>query len=200
MAEIRGKALFRDLTPQPPEEGRTARILRARRFVPVSKSGRAHPSLSWPGTLRRDQRSPDGTEAKVAAGQESTPKEIHLALRRINSRIWSGLRVGALAGCHALLYTIRLEEGGEVLEWRQVNRRLVSPLHGFESSSTDNERYRSLTEALDRIGQKLQIVNMVAASKGDCIPEEQEELEQDEAELWRLSRLLGSWPCRRGSE
>jgi hypothetical protein len=198
MAEIQGKLIFRDLIPQPPEEGRTARTLRARRFVSVPTSGRAHPSRSWPGPLRRTQGPPDGREAELAAGQESAPKEIHLALRRINSRIWSELRVGALTGCNALLYTVRLEEDGKILDWREVNRRLVSRLHGFETASTDSERYKSLAEALDRIGQKLQIVNEVAALKGDSGPEEQEELKQDEAELWRLSRLLESWSRRLG--
>jgi hypothetical protein len=131
--------------------------------------------------------------SNIAAGQGRGPEEIHLALKRINSRIWKELRVGALAGCHALLYTVRLEEGGESLDWREVNRKLVSSLHGFEVAATDSERHRSLMEALDRIGQKLHIVKEVTALKGDSIPKEREELERKEAELWRLSRLLKSW-------
>jgi hypothetical protein len=200
MVGIQGKALSRDLTPKPPEEGRRTTIVQARRFVLVSASGRSLPSLSRRGSLLPHENSSDGKGSTLPAAQGPALKEIHLALKRINSRIWRELRVGALAGCHALLYTVQLEEGGEVLDWREVNRRLVSPLRGFESPSTDNERYKSLAEALDRIGQKLQIVNEVAALKGDSGPEEQEELKQDEAELWRLSRLLGSWSRRQGSK
>jgi hypothetical protein len=138
--------------------------------------------------------------SNLAAGRGPGLKEIHLALKRINSHIWRELRVGALAGCHALLYTVRLEEGGEVLDWREVNRRLVSSLHGFETAATDNERHRSLMEALDRIGQKLHIVKEVTALKGDAIQKEREELERNEAELWRLSRLLKSWSRRLGGQ
>jgi hypothetical protein len=170
--------------------------VRAARFVLASEAGRFHLSLSRPGPLRRHQRPPDETGSKPAAGQDLVLEEIHLALKRINSRFWRELRVGALAGCHALLYMVRLEENGEVLDWREVNRRSVSFLHGCETASTDNERYTSLTEALDRIGQKLQIVNEVAALKADAIPEEQEGLEQNEAELWRLWRTLRSWSRR----
>jgi len=124
-------------------------------------------------------------------------RDIHEALTAINSRLWRELRVGTLAGCHALLYTVRLEEGGELLDWRAANRRLLSCLRRFETARTDGERHASLVDALDRVGQKLLIVKQVAAIKADTSArEEQEELQRNEAELWRLSRLLRSWTHR----
>jgi hypothetical protein len=47
------------------------------------------------------------------------------------------------------------------------------------------------------VGQKLLIVKQVAAIKADTSAlEEQEELQQNEAELWRLSRILRSWSLK----
>jgi hypothetical protein len=182
------------------EDRRRTRILREGRFAVLSESSHSHPSHPRHDSLRRRQRSPRAMGSNLATGKEPGLKEIHLALRRINSHIWRELRGGALAGCHALLYTVRLEEGGEALDWREVNRRVVSALRGFETAATDKERYESLMQALDRIGQKLHIVKVVAALKGDSIREERKELEQNEAELWRLSRLIRSWSCRLGGE
>jgi hypothetical protein len=173
------------------DEGRT-RIVREGRVAVLAESSHSHPSRSRRGSLRPHMKSADAMGSNLAAGQGPSLKAIHLALKKINSRIWRELRVGALVGCHARLYTVRLEEGGEVLDWREVNRRLVSSLHASERAATDNERYESLVEALDRIGQKLHIVKEVAVSKGDSLQKEQEELERNEAELWRLSRLLRS--------
>ena len=182
------------------QDKRRTRILREGRFAVLSESNHSHPSHPRHASLRRRQRSPRAMGSNLAAGQEPGLKEIHLALRTINSHIWRELRVGALAGCHALLYTVRLEEGGEALDWRTVNRRVVSSLRGFETAATDKARHGSLMEALDRIGQKLHIVKEVAALKADSIREEREELERNEAELWRLSRLLRSWSRRLGGE
>jgi hypothetical protein len=182
------------------EDARRTRILQEGRFALLSESNHSHPSRSRRGSFRPHKRSPVAVGSDVAAGRGRGPEDIHLALKRINSRIWKELRVGALAGCHALLYTVRLEEGGESLDWREVNRRLVSSLHGFETAATDSERHRSLMEALDRIGQKLYIVKEVTALKAESIPKEREELERNEAELWRLSRLLKSWSRRLGGQ
>jgi hypothetical protein len=55
-------------------------------------------------------------------------------------------------------------------------------------------------EALDRIGQKLHIIKEVATLKADSIQKEREEIERNEAELWRLSRLLRSWSCTLGGQ
>jgi hypothetical protein len=180
------------------ENRRTTGIVDEGRFVALSKASQSHPADSRRGSLQRRPKSPGALGSNSAAGREPGLEEIHLAFKRINSHIWRELRVGALAGCHALLYAVRLEEGGDVLDWREVNRRLVSSLHGFETAATDNERYRRLVEALDRIGQKHEIVKEVAALKGDSIQEERAELERTEAELWRLSRLLRSWSRRLG--
>jgi len=166
------------------------------RFVALSKSSESHPSGSRRGSLQSRLKPPGAFGSNSAARQEAGLEEIHLALKRINSHIWRELRVGALAGCHALLYTVRLETGGDLLDWRETNRRLVSSLHGFDTAATDSERYRRLIEALDRIGQKHQIVKEVVALKADSIREEREELERTEAELWRLSRTLRSWSRR----
>lgn len=181
------------------QDGRRTGIVGEGRFAALSESSDFHPSHSRRGSVRRRPKSPGAVGSNSAAGQEPGLEEIHRALKRINSHIWRELRVGALAGCHALLYTVRLEEGGDVLDWREANRRLVSSFHDFETAAADNERYRSLIEALDRIGQKLQIVKEVAALKADFIQEEREELERNEAELWRLSRPLRSWSRRLGN-
>jgi hypothetical protein len=173
------------------DEGRT-RIMPEGRVAVLSESSHSHPSRSRRGSLRPHMRSGDAMESNITAGQGPGLKAIHLALKRINSSIWRELRVGALAGCHARLYTVRLEEGGEVIDWREVNKRLVSSLHAYETAATDNERYKNLMEALDRIGQKLHIVKEIATLKGNSIQKEREELERNEAELWRLSRLLRS--------
>jgi hypothetical protein len=78
-----------------------------------------------------------------------------------------------------------------------VNRQLLSCLRRFERATTDRERHASLVEALDRVGQKLHIVKQVAAIKADTSAlKEQEELQQNEAELWRLSRILRSWSLK----
>ena len=148
----------------------------------------------WFGRLKTGQ-SPVIVNSKH--NQRHDLKEIHGALTAINSRLWKELRVGTLAGCHALLYTIQLEERGEFLDWRAVNRELLSCLGRFERATADGERHASLVEALDRVGQKLHIVKEVAAVKTDTSTrEEEEELQRDEAELWRLSRLLRSWSPR----
>jgi hypothetical protein len=163
-------------------------------FSDSARSSRTAPRRFWFGRLKKRQ-SPGA--ASSGQNQRRELKEIHEALTAINSRLWRELRLGALAGCHALLYTVRLEEGGELLDWRTVNRQLLSCLRRFERATTDRERHASLVEALDRVGQKLHIVKQVAAIKADTSAlEEQEELQQNEAELWRLSRILRSWSLK----
>jgi len=172
---------------------RSTRTLREGQVAVFSESARSSLPGSkklWFGRLKKEQ-SPVTVNSRH--NERHDLKEIHGALTAINSRLWRELRVGALAGCHALLYTIQLEEEGEFLDWRAVNRRLLSCLGRFERATTDGERHASLVEALDRVGQKLHIVKEVAAIKAEASArQEQEELQRNEAELWRLSRLLRS--------
>jgi hypothetical protein len=173
------------------------RALRDGQVAVFSDSARS----SLPGSkkfwFRRLKKGQSTVTVNSRQNQRHDLRDIHEALTAINSRLWRELRVGTLAGCHALLYTVRLEEGVEFLDWRAVNRRLLSCLRRFESATTDGERHASLVEALDRVGQKLHIVKQVAAIKADTSArEEQEELQRNEAELWRLSRLLRSWSLR----
>jgi hypothetical protein len=116
--------------------------------------------------------------------------EIHRRLKAINSHIWRELRRGVLSGCYAGLYSVQLDEAKESLDWREVNRRTVAALHQFETATTDDKRRASLTEALGLIGQKLVLVQKAALRKADKLNmEEEREIQKNEAELWRLSRL-----------
>jgi hypothetical protein len=118
-------------------------------------------------------------------------EEIHGRLKTINATLWKQLRSGVLSSCHVGLYEVQINEGQEGLGWREVNRLTVSALHRFEIASTDEERRISLKEALDRIGQKLLIVHRAALRKADRLnPEEEGVIQKNEAELWRLSRIL----------
>ena len=123
--------------------------------------------------------------------------EIHRRLKRINSRIWVELRQGVFSSCHAGLYSVNLQEGGEPLDWREINRRTVAALHRFETSINDDERRISLNEALDLIGQKLLLVQKAALRKADRLnQEEEQEIKKNEAELWRLSRFARTPPSQ----
>ena len=116
--------------------------------------------------------------------------EIHRRLKSINSHIWQELRRGVLSGCYAGLYSVQLNGSLEKLDWREVNRKTVAALRRFETAATDQERRASLNEALDRIGQKLLLVQKAALRKADRLNKEEErEIQRSEAELWRLSRL-----------
>jgi hypothetical protein len=124
-------------------------------------------------------------------------EEIHRRLKAINSQIWRELRQGVLSSCHAGLYSVRLEQAGEPLDWREVNRLTVTALHRFETAMTEEERCVSLNEALDRIGQKLLLVQKAAMRKADKLNlEEEEEIRKKEAELWRLSRFARTPPSQ----
>jgi len=175
----------------------STRTLREGEVAVLSDSARSSSTGSKKFWFRRLRKGQSIVPANSKRNQRQGLKEIHEALTTINSRLWRELRLGTLAGCHALLYTVRLEEGGELLDWRAVNRRLLSCLRRFERATTDRERHASLIEALDRVDQKLHIVRQVAAIKADTpAPEEQEELQQNEAELSRLSRLLRAWSLK----
>jgi hypothetical protein len=143
----------------------------------------------WPRIMRILNRQP----AKVAQKDSYDPcslEEIHSRLKTINANLWRELRTGALSSCHAGLYTVRLNNSEESRDWREVNRRTVAALHRFETATTDQERRASLIEALDRIGEKLQLVHKAALRKADRLnSEEEREIRKNEAELWRLSRL-----------
>ena len=124
-------------------------------------------------------------------------EEIHRRLRAINAQIWLELRQGVLSSCHAGLHSVRLEERGEPLDWREINRRTVAALHRFEISMNDDERRASLNEALDSLGQKLLLVQKAAMRKADRLnPEEEQEIQKNEAELWRLSRFARTPPSQ----
>jgi len=117
-------------------------------------------------------------------------EEIHRRLKMINSQIWLELRQGVLSSCHAGLYSVHLEESGKSLDWREINRQTVAALHRFETAMSEEERRASLNEALDRIGQKLLLVQKAAMRKADKLnQEEEQEIQKNEAELWRLSRF-----------
>lgn len=176
---------------------RSTRTLREGQVAVFSESARSSLPGSKKPWFRRLKKGQSPVTVNSRRDQRNDLREILGALTAINARLWRELRVGSLAGCHALLYTVRLEEGGEFLDWRAVNRRLLSSLRRFERATTDGERHASLAEALDRVGQKLHIVKLVTAIKADTSArEEQEELQRNEAELWRLSRLLRSWSLR----
>ena len=117
-------------------------------------------------------------------------EEIHRRLKAINSQVWRELRLGVLSSCYAGLYSVHLDEAGERLDWQEVNRRTVSALHRFETAKNEEDRRASLNEALDRIGQKLLLVQKAALRKADRLNKEEERaIQKNESELWRLSRF-----------
>ena len=116
-------------------------------------------------------------------------EEIHRRLKAMNSQLWWELRQGVLSSCHAGLYSVHVQEDGENFDWRGVNRKTVAALHRFETAANDEERRASLNEALDRVGQKLLLVQKAALRKADKLnAEEEQAIQKNEAELWRLSR------------
>ena len=149
---------------------------------PLSGSRRRWFSKNW----RRKPVRPPSPEPDASWSFE----EIHRRLRVMNSQIWKELRQGTLASCYVGLHTVHLEEKGESLDWREINRRAVSALNRFDTATDNEQRRDSLNEALDRIGQKLLLVRKAALRKADRLnPEEEGEIQRNEAELWRLSRL-----------
>lgn len=117
--------------------------------------------------------------------------ETHHRLRTINARLWKQLRVGVLRGCYAGLSIVVIEQEGELLSWRDVNRKTVSTLHRFETATTSKGCCMSLHEALERIRQKLLLVRKSALRKGKRLnPEEAGEIHTIERELSRISRFL----------
>ena len=92
---------------------------------------------------------------------------------------------------------MQLKERGEPLDWRAINRLTVAALNRFETAMNDDERRLSLNEALDRIGQKLLLVHKAAMRKADQLnQEEKQEIQRNEAELWRLSRFARTPPSQ----
>ena len=124
-----------------------------------------------------------------------SPEEIHHRLKELNSELWRQLRSGVFSSCYAGLYRVGVDDAGQSLDWREVNRRTVASLHRFETTTNDEERSLSLKEAFDRIGQKLLLVQKAALRKADRLnAEEEQEIRGYEAELWRLSRILRAPP------
>jgi hypothetical protein len=119
--------------------------------------------------------------------------EIYGHLSKINSILWRQLRVGALSGSHALLYTVVLYELGETLGWRDVNRNAVAALHRFNTAVTQRERCAGLQDALKCVSQKVSIARYASLRKAEALERDEEEaIVASEAELIRLSRLLRS--------
>ena len=122
-------------------------------------------------------------------------EEIHRRLKAINAEVWRELRLGVLSSCYAGLYSVQLAEAGERLDWQEVNRRTISALHRFETAKNEEERRASLYEALDRIGQKLLLVQKAALRKAHRLNKEEERaIQKNESELWRLSRFARMAP------
>lgn len=139
----------------------------------------------------------DRKPAKPSFPESYSLEEIHRRLKAINSQIWLELRQGILSSCHAGLYNVQLEERGQPLDWRAINRLTVAALNRFETAMNDDERRLSLNEALDRIGQKLLLVQKAAMRKADQLnQEEKQEIQKNEAELWRLSRFARTPPSQ----
>jgi hypothetical protein len=129
--------------------------------------------------------------------------EIYDHLSKINSLLWRQLRIGALSGCHALLYTVVLYELGERLGWRDVNRKALAALHLFNIAATENERYASLQDAPKSVGQKVSIAKCAGLQKAETLERnEKEAVSESEAELVRLRRLplLSHWWHSRGGQ
>jgi len=117
--------------------------------------------------------------------------EIHRQLRTLNSGLWKQLRSGVLCSCFVGIYEVQINETEESLDWREVNRRTVSAFRRFETAATDEERLANLRDILDLIGHKLLLVHKAALRKADKLnPEEERVIQQNESELWRLSRIL----------
>lgn len=160
-------------------DGLPVTILTQSKSPPLSSSKR-----SWISKILRRKK------VKPSFPESYSLKDIHRRLRSINSQIWLELRQGALSSCHAGLYSVQLEERGEPLDWREINRRTVAALHRFETATNDDERRISLNEALDCLGQKLLLVQIAAMRKADRLNrQEEQEIQKNEAELWRLSRF-----------
>jgi hypothetical protein len=150
-----------------------------------------NPRKPW---FARFWKRPSSREPRIAFQDFASLEDIYGQLKSINSRIWRELRTGVLAGCHAGLYSVHVSEAEESLDWREVNRRTVSALHRFETAASEEERRLSLQEALDRLGQKLIIVQRAAARKTDRLNgKEKEEIQRHEVDLWHLSRLIRSY-------
>ena len=151
--------------------------------APLSGSRRRWFPRNW----RRKPVRPPSPEPTASCSFQ----DIHRRLRAMNSQLWKELRQGTLSSCYVGLHAVHLEEKGQSLDWREVNRRTVAALHRFETAIDDEQRRDSLNEALDRIGQKLLLVRRAALRKADKLnSEEEREIQRNEAELWRLSRLV----------
>ena len=120
---------------------------------------------------------------------------IHYCLRDINTGLWRELRNGALSSCYVGLHRVWLDSGSKAGDWWELNRQTVSSLNGFSRCETDKERHRFLKEALGRIDEKLFLVRL-ALKRKTIAPTKAEKytIQSYEAELFRLSCLLGACP------
>ena len=175
------------LKPREDDEAEVFRKTQTTTFAQPEKAPLS--SRRWPRLSRILSRKPMKSSPPDSYGS-FTLEEVHHHLKTINSNLWRELRTGVLSGCFAGLHSVRLSPSDESLDWREANRRTVSALRRFETTTSHKERRASLIEALERIGQKLLLVQKAALRKAERLSlEEEREVQKYESELWRLSRL-----------
>ena len=129
----------------------------------------------------------------IASLENSSLERIHYCLKTINTRLWGELRKGVLTSCYAGLYSVGFNKTEKEHDWREVNRRTVSSLSSFATSTTEKERHIYLQEALRRIGHKLFLVQLALKKKANRpTMEEKFTIQSFETELCHLSCLLGA--------
>jgi hypothetical protein len=132
-------------------------------------------------------------QCSIALLEGSSLERIHYCLKKINSRLWRELRNGSLTSCYVGLYNVGCQNIKKDRDWREVNRRTVSSLNRFATSTTEKERHVCLQEALRRIGHKLFLVQLALKKKTDRpTMEEKCTIQSFETELRHLSCLLGA--------
>ena len=132
-------------------------------------------------------------QCSIESLEDSSLERIHDCLKRINTRLWRELRNGFLMSCYVGLYSVGFSNAEKSRDWREVNRRTVSSLNRFATSTTENERHIYLQEALRRISHKLFLVQLALNKKTDRpTMEEKCTIQSFETELCHLSCLLGA--------
>jgi hypothetical protein len=146
--------------------------------------------LRWRCGKALNAFTPRFSSAAVPGG---SLEKIHDCLKKTNAGLWRELRGGALAGCYVGLYSVRLNYGSNESDWRELNRKTVSCLRGFTIAQSDKQRHSYLEQALERIAQKLGLVQLALKRKADTpTMEESRTIQSYQAELYRLSCLLGA--------
>ncbi|MBW1979922.1 MAG: hypothetical protein JRJ12_01765 [Deltaproteobacteria bacterium] len=146
--------------------------------------------------LRKDRQSNPGEKERGNAAAPNCPdrhrlQEIHGLLKSLNSSLWQELRNGELSLCQPLLHTMTITDDDKQLDWRQINKRLVSALHRFDTATTDRDKQDSLNEAVHWLHQKIFLVRRVALLKGELSSGEEKKLTRVQVELEGLQQMLG---------